>query len=338
MTTPRTAPALAANRARPVVAIDVDGVLNPDDPRTARQLGYHPHRYDGPAPSGQHVSGEVWLHPDHGTWLRELALNADLVWCTSWGAIAATWIGPRLGLPVDLQVIDVGQSGVRFGRQLKLAGLYRAIGGRPVAVLDDTFGGRDGSEAADRTARGKATLLVPVDGVTGLQRGHIDQVLNWLSRLAIDAQEPYARDEPRTGPTAPQESDEVGDDGGDLSIGDPVLRKSRLLSRKCDTCIFRPGNLMHLSEGRLRDLVAEARRDEGFVICHETLPGYRRPGVKPAICRGFADRYSTQTLQVIERLFGFLEVDPPEKDATPTDGTVPTGDSATGSADPGPAR
>ncbi|MDW5327164.1 hypothetical protein [Plantactinospora sp. KLBMP9567] len=35
--------------------------------------------------------------------------------------------------------------------------------------------------------------------------------------------------------------------------------------------------------------------------------------VKPAICRGFADRYSTQALQVIQRLFGFIEVDPPHE-------------------------
>ncbi|MEV0392142.1 hypothetical protein [Polymorphospora rubra] len=103
------------------------------------------------------------------------------------------------------------------------------------------------------------------------------------------------------------------DDGAaaSLSVGDPVLRKTRLLSRQCDTCIFRPGNLMHLSDGRLRELVSKARDDESFIICHDTLPYHRHPDVKPAICRGFADQYSTQGLRLLERLFGFVEVAPP---------------------------
>jgi hypothetical protein len=33
------------------------------------------------------------------------------------------------------------------------------------------------------------------------------------------------------------------------------------------------------------------------------LPHYRYPDAKPAICRGFAHRHTTQALQVIQRLF-----------------------------------
>ncbi|MGW9196689.1 hypothetical protein [Micromonospora chersina] len=107
------------------------------------------------------------------------------------------------------------------------------------------------------------------------------------------------------------EPDVERDGDADISVGDPVLGKSRLLSQQCDTCIFAPGNRMHLSPGRLRDLVTEARQRESFIVCHDTLPHYRQPEAKPAICRGFADRYRTQALQLIERLFGFVEVDPP---------------------------
>lgn len=105
------------------------------------------------------------------------------------------------------------------------------------------------------------------------------------------------------------------------SVGDPVLGKSRLLSRQCASCIFRPGNLMHLREGRLRDLIAETRAAESFIVCHSTLPHYRYPEARPAICRGFADRYSTQALQVISRVWGFVEVDPPgeQPESTTTD-------------------
>jgi hypothetical protein len=115
----------------------------------------------------------------------------------------------------------------------------------------------------------------------------------------------------------PHGYDDPDDTGSDLSVGDPVLGKSRVLSRQCATCIFRPGNLMHLREGRLRDLVDETRTAQAFIVCHSTLPHFRYPDAKPAICRGFADRYRTQTLQVIERLWGFIEVDPPDEQPDP---------------------
>jgi hypothetical protein len=118
------------------------------------------------------------------------------------------------------------------------------------------------------------------------------------------------------------------------SVGDPVLRKTRLLSRQCQTCVFRPGNLMHLHERRLRDLVAEARANEGFIVCHSTLSHYLYPDAKPAICRGFADRYTTQALQVIQQLWGFVEVDPPGEPPAPS--TDPSGSGAFGAEDHAP--
>ena len=118
---------------------------------------------------------------------------------------------------------------------------------------------------------------------------------------------PPCDDDPDDGTTCP------------LSVAEPELMKSRRLSTMCQTCVFRPGNRMHLHEGRLKDLVAQALATQSYVVCHSTLPGMAPPDVRPAICRGFADRYSTQALQVIERLFGFIDVDPPEKPATERD-------------------
>jgi hypothetical protein len=113
-----------------------------------------------------------------------------------------------------------------------------------------------------------------------------------------------------------------------LSVGDAPLGKTRLLSRQCQTCILRPGNPMHLEPGRLRQFLAEAQANGGYVICHSTLPHYRYPNVQPAICRGFADRYRTLTLTVMERLWGFVEVDPPGEheytDDAPQPAVTPT--------------
>jgi hypothetical protein len=112
-----------------------------------------------------------------------------------------------------------------------------------------------------------------------------------------------------------------------LSVGDPVLGKTRLLSSECATCIFRPGNPMHLERGRLRQMVHEARTHAGYIICHSTLP-HADNSARPAICRGFADRYTTWQLQVIARLWGFVEVEPPgtaldPRQAAPDDPAAP---------------
>ena len=104
-----------------------------------------------------------------------------------------------------------------------------------------------------------------------------------------------------------------GDGWGDIGPGDPETMRFRLLAAQCSTCVGRPGNLMRLNPGRLRDLVSEAKAADGYIVCHQTLPG-APPGVRPAICRWFYDRYGTAALQIAGRMFGFTEVPPPGKD------------------------
>ena len=91
--------------------------------------------------------------------------------------------------------------------------------------------------------------------------------------------------------------------------------KTRRLSQQCPTCIFKSGNLMHLEPGALKDIVDSAIAQGSYVVCHETLPGMAPSGYAPAVCRGFHDRYSTAALQVIARLWGFVDVDPPSATA-----------------------
>lgn len=64
----------------------------------------------------------------------------------------------------------------------------------------------------------------------------------------------------------------------------------------CETCIFRPGNLMGLRPGRAKELIRAATRDDSAIICHSTLSGDQ------AVCRGFYDKHPTSPLQVAERL------------------------------------
>ena len=64
----------------------------------------------------------------------------------------------------------------------------------------------------------------------------------------------------------------------------------------CQTCVFRPGNLMHLRSGRVRAMIDQAIAADSAIVCHKTLDG------DSAVCRGFFDRYPTAPLQIAQRL------------------------------------
>ncbi|MDX3130617.1 hypothetical protein PV367_12615 [Streptomyces europaeiscabiei] len=70
-------------------------------------------------------------------------------------------------------------------------------------------------------------------------------------------------------------------DGLRHDVADPATWSVRICAGRCGTCIFRPGNLMRLEEGRVAEMIAIA--EEGHIVCHATLGTDA-----PAICAGFA--------------------------------------------------
>ena len=75
-------------------------------------------------------------------------------------------------------------------------------------------------------------------------------------------------------------------------IFDPATGLPRLLSEQCSTCVGRPGNLMHLNPGRLKQLIEDNTGDGRLgLICHQTLPYGDHPEAGPAFCRWFYDHY-----------------------------------------------
>ncbi|MFJ6841368.1 hypothetical protein ACIQRE_01715 [Streptomyces griseoluteus] len=66
-------------------------------------------------------------------------------------------------------------------------------------------------------------------------------------------------------------------------VADPATGTVRQCADLCDTCIFRPGNLMHFAPGRVQQLVQAATEHQGHIVCHATLAS-----PEPAICAGFA--------------------------------------------------
>lgn len=74
-----------------------------------------------------------------------------------------------------------------------------------------------------------------------------------------------------------------------------------VLAEQCSTCIFRPGNLMNLSEGRLKDIVAGNLKADSGLVCHKTLTGMPMHDNGEALCRGFFDRYDTTPIRLAKQ-------------------------------------
>lgn len=78
--------------------------------------------------------------------------------------------------------------------------------------------------------------------------------------------------------------------------------------KKCSTCIYRPGNLMHLSDDRKDGMEREAVANQSVIPCHKTIFGEE---VGPAICRGYWDtqKHAVGLLAAAERMKLVKEVD-----------------------------
>lgn len=104
-------------------------------------------------------------------------------------------------------------------------------------------------------------------------------------------------------------AEEASDDEPETEVTGP-FRDGRVhvLAERCSTCVFHSGNRMHLSEGRLKDLVQQNLDADSALTCHSTLDTW--PGdAPPAVCRGFFDAYETTPLKWAKRL-GMVEFDP----------------------------
>lgn len=90
-------------------------------------------------------------------------------------------------------------------------------------------------------------------------------------------------------------------------------------AEQCGTCIYRPGNPMHLRPGALKDFTDSNLQADAVLICHQTTYGQQPQEV---VCRGFMDRYAhrVNVVRVMDRLAalygydgGFREVSVPAR-------------------------
>jgi hypothetical protein len=162
---------------RPLLLIDVDGVLNP--------LAVRPPGHIPPGFAAYDLEGLlVLLAAQHGAWLSELAVDFDLVWATSWEHDADRLIAERVGLPRGLPVITFDSPPEEWTS--KLPDVIRFVADRPVAWVDDDLGSEVYSWADSRTV---PTLLIQPDHRVGLTSAHIDRLRGFARELLSGARQ-----------------------------------------------------------------------------------------------------------------------------------------------------
>jgi hypothetical protein len=155
---------------RPVLAVDVDGVIS--------VFGW-----DGPvdhAPGRFHlIDGMAHCIPDGvGDRLVRLGEHYELIWATGWEDRANDHLPMILGLPGELPFLTFGGR-ARFGSaHWKLEALDEYAGDRPLAWIDDCL---DPSCYEWAKLRDGPTLLVAVDSGTGLTDEHVDALIRFAT-------------------------------------------------------------------------------------------------------------------------------------------------------------
>lgn len=164
---------------RPLVLIDVDGVLNvvatsAERRRLCYHEGWRQKRVELPVGAFR-----LFWNPESAPLLRRLAqeTGAELAWGTTWEEYANIVVSPLVGLP-ELPVCPVAD----FPH--KANGVVPWTQGRPFVWFDDE---PDAAEVTAALAGDQPHLVVPVDEAAGLTAEHTETARAWLASLPAAA-------------------------------------------------------------------------------------------------------------------------------------------------------
>jgi hypothetical protein len=153
---------------RPVLAVDVDGVIS--------LFGFEPLTE---APGEFHLIDGIphCISREAGERLLRLADHYELVWATGWEERANDYLPTLLGLPEGLPYLTFGGD-ARFGTaHWKVDAIDAYAERRPLAWVDDCIDDNCRIWAQRREA---PTMLVQVDPRRGLEEAHVDALLTWI--------------------------------------------------------------------------------------------------------------------------------------------------------------
>jgi hypothetical protein len=164
--------------SRPILAVDVDGVISIfgfDEAPPKEEAKFE--LVDGMVHCISLLAGERLLR---------LADHYDLVWATGWEDRANDYLPNILGLPELPHLTFNGTA--RFGSaHWKLGPLEKYCRGRAVAWIDDNF---DESCYEWARARPEPTLLVPTEPQLGLEEAHTEALAAWARSFEREGREP----------------------------------------------------------------------------------------------------------------------------------------------------
>ena len=163
---------MPANRQKPLLLVDVDGVIS--------LFGFTPD--ERPAGTILSVDGiPHFLSAAAGEHLRRLQGRFELVWCTGWEERANDHLPQALGLPGPLHHLTFDGVPGWEDRHWKLDAIDAHVGRhRPVAWIDDDH------EGCSEWARERPgpTLLLTTEPPTGITDRHVAELERWARALA----------------------------------------------------------------------------------------------------------------------------------------------------------
>jgi hypothetical protein len=168
---PVAAPPGVRSSGRPVLFLDVDGVVALSEACDDAPPG-HPYLL---------TFGFVWVPDACRSLMGRLEERFELVWATGWEDRANLELPLLLGLSGDLHALSFGKKARYGSSEWKIPEVERYAGNRPVAWIDDNLDHHHEDWARKRSA---PTLLIKTDSATGMAQQHVDRLLRWGERFA----------------------------------------------------------------------------------------------------------------------------------------------------------
>src|SRR3978361_1114442 len=163
--------------SRPILAVDVDGVISLfgyDDPPSPTEARY------------ELVDGNIHcISLRAGERLRRLEEHFEMVWATGWEDKANFYLPTMLGLE-EYPPLTFGGAAPFGSAPRKRAARDSPARGGALAWVDDNL---DDSCYRWARERDEPTLLVPTDPAIGLQEAETEALIAWGSGLAVEAGE-----------------------------------------------------------------------------------------------------------------------------------------------------